>query len=125
MLALSTSDTSFAVHAQKALTGLNPEKDVDRIHNALQPSLAKSIPKPIVYHNYYVGDCKDLLFGVGLVDYANSRGLGEGDVPRVVRLCVREIDERGLDAEGIYRVSGRHANVQEVRTFPFHVLGCG
>lgn len=39
------------------------------------------------------------------MDYATARGLGEGDVPKIVRICVQEVDQRGLDAEGIYRVS--------------------
>lgn len=42
-------------------------------------------------------------------------GLAQETVPRVVRLCIQDIDSRGLDVEGIYRVSGRLANVQELR----------
>ena len=51
---------------------------------------------------------------MGLVDYANSRSLHEGEVPKIVRLCIAEIEKRGLNTEGIYRVSGRLANVQAV-----------
>jgi RhoGAP domain len=56
-----------------------------------------------------------LIFGVSLVDYATARGLGEA-APKIVRICVQEVDQRGLGSEGIYRVSGRHAIVQEVRS---------
>ncbi|KAG8983985.1 hypothetical protein FRB94_009703 [Tulasnella sp. JGI-2019a] len=42
-------------------------------------------------------------------------GRAEESVPRLVKLCINDIDARGLFTEGIYRVSGRHANVQEMR----------
>lgn len=63
------------------------------------------IPKPVLYYNYMVGECKDLIFGLALVDYATSHNLPEGAVPRIVELCVKEIEARGIDTEGIYRVS--------------------
>lgn len=52
----------------------------------------------------YVGECRDLIFGVSLVDYATARGLPEGEVPKIIRICIQDIEQRGLDAEGIYRV---------------------
>jgi len=81
---------------------------------SLRSGLALSIPNPILYYNYHVGECQDLIFGVSLADYATARG-SENDVPKILRICIDEIDKRGLDAEGIYRVSGRHANVQELQ----------
>ncbi|KIO21145.1 hypothetical protein M407DRAFT_29203 [Tulasnella calospora MUT 4182] len=42
-------------------------------------------------------------------------GLAQETVPRLVRLCIQDIDARGLDVEGIYRVSGRLTNVHELR----------
>lgn len=67
--------------------------------------LAAATPGPQYYQNYYVGECCDLIFGVSLVDYATTKGLADGEIPKIVRLCIREIEDRGLDAEGIYRVS--------------------
>ena len=67
-------------------------------------SLAASIPIPIPYHNFYVGECKDLIFGFSLQDYATARDLPEGEIPKIVKICIEEVDKRGLDAEGIYRV---------------------
>lgn len=66
--------------------------------------LAAAVPRPVYYHNFNVGECKDLIFGVSLVDYATARNLAEGEVPKIVGICVRKIERRGLDAEGIYRV---------------------
>jgi len=45
------------------------------------------------------------MFGFSLVDYATSKNLQDGEIPRIVRACIDEIDSRGLDCEGIYRVS--------------------
>ncbi|KAG6827483.1 hypothetical protein H0H92_011586 [Tricholoma furcatifolium] len=50
-----------------------------------------------------------------LLDYATAKGLQDGEVPKIVRICIREIDRRGLESEGIYRVSGRHAVVQSLQ----------
>lgn len=72
-------------------------------------SLAASIPIPTLYHNFYVGECKDLIFGFSLQDYATARDLPEGELPKIVKICIEEVDKRGLEAEGIYRVSHRHA----------------
>ena len=69
--------------------------------------LTLATPKPQYYENFVVGECRDLIFGVSLVDYATAKGLGEGDVPKIVRICIKEIEQRGLDAEGIYRVRGQ------------------
>jgi hypothetical protein len=43
--------------------------------------------------------------GISLVDYASARGLKDNAVPRIVEICIREVEARGLNAEGIYRVS--------------------
>lgn len=63
-------------------------------------------PRRTLYTNYYVGDCNDLIFGVSLVDYATSRGLQDGQVPKIMRICIHEVEKRGLTTEGIYRVRG-------------------
>lgn len=64
-----------------------------------------------------VGECRSLIFGVSLTDYDFARGEGSdrGRPPTIVEKCIAAIDERGLDAEGIYRISGRHAGVQKVQ----------
>ena len=75
------------------------------VNGYIAQSLAASIPIPILYHNFYVGECKDLIFGFSLQDYATARDLPEGEIPKLVKICIEEVDKRGLDAEGIYRVS--------------------
>lgn len=82
-----------------------PERDSTAIAAAIPRLLSAAVPKPVFYYNYNVGECRDLIFGVSLVDYATARGLPEGEVPKIIRICIQDIEQRGLDAEGIYRVS--------------------
>ena len=53
-----------------------------------------------------------MIFGFNLQDYATARDLPEGEIPKIVRICIDEVDRRGLDAEGIYRVSPSHQVVR-------------
>ncbi|KAG8823943.1 hypothetical protein FRC19_002817 [Serendipita sp. 401] len=91
-----------------------PSYDLHHLRQLTSKTLAAAIPKPTLYQNYQIGECKDMLFGVSLVDYASSRSLRDHELPKIVSLCIAEIDTRGLKTEGIYRVSGRHANVMEL-----------
>ncbi|KAJ7596701.1 hypothetical protein C8J56DRAFT_918113 [Mycena floridula] len=126
--ATTTTETQLASHARSIVSKISPEKDVSKVTANIGRSLASAIPDPILYEHGQVGQCNDLLFGFSLQDYATANNLQEGEIPRIVRICIREIDARGLDAEGIYRVSGRHANVQTIQheierdeaTFEFH-----
>ncbi|KIJ21430.1 hypothetical protein PAXINDRAFT_164934 [Paxillus involutus ATCC 200175] len=115
MTATTMTQTQLSEHARSVVTKISPDKDVSLITTHISRSLTFLLPKPVLYYNYNVGECSDLIFGVSLVDYATSRGLGEMEIPKIVRICVQEIDERGLEAEGIYRVSGRHAVVQDLQ----------
>ncbi|KAF9015462.1 hypothetical protein BDQ17DRAFT_1341106 [Cyathus striatus] len=115
MIATSTTQTQLASHARSVVDKISPEKDVARLKGHIPRSLASAIPDPILYQHGQVGSCNDLIFGFSLVDYATSKGLQEGDIPKIIKICIEEIDKRGLDSEGIYRVSGRHAVVQALQ----------
>ena len=97
--------TQLAQHARSMVDRISPERDTTILTANIPKSFALAVPKPIMYYNYHVGECKDLIFGVTLADYATARGLAEGEIPKIVKLCIEYIDERGLDSEGIYRVS--------------------
>jgi Rho GTPase-activating protein 12/27 len=102
--ATTTTQTQLVNHARSMVHKISPDDDVSVVAAKNRRNLPLDSPKPVLYHNHYVGDCQDLLFGVNLVDYATARGLPDGEIPRIVRLCIQEIDERGLTFEGIYRV---------------------
>ncbi|KAJ7225904.1 hypothetical protein GGX14DRAFT_422836 [Mycena pura] len=112
MTATSTTQTQLSAHARSIVDKISPEADISKLVAYIPRSLASAIPDRILYQNGYVGDCQDLIFGFSLVDYATAHNLPEGEAPKIVQICVREIDKRGLESEGIYRVSGRHAVVQ-------------
>lgn len=112
---------------------VSPLRDSYQLKQLTAKGLEVAKPKKVLYYNYFVGECKDLMFGVSLLDYASSRGLKERDMPKVVKICIKEVEERGLKLEGIYRVrlstsmnnnnanirkmSGRQATVVEVRMY--------
>jgi hypothetical protein len=110
----------MASHARSAVDNVSSETDTAILAASLRQSLALSIPPPTLYYNYHVGECQDLIFGVSLADYATARG-SENDVPKVLKICIDEIDKRGLDAEGIYRVSPSNACL--MKPFLLHVVG--
>lgn len=109
-----TTQNHLASHTRSAVDNVCAETDTAILVATLHSSIARSTPSPILYYNYHVGECQDLIFGVNLVDYATARG-SENDVPKSLRICIDEIDKRGLDAEGIYRVS----TSKSPRTTPF------
>ena len=102
--ATSTTQTQLSSHARTIVEKISPDKDVAQLQAYIPRSLASAIPEPILYQHGHVGSCNDLLFGFSLVDYASAKGLQDGEVPKIVRICIQEIDQRGLESEGIYRV---------------------
>ncbi|KAK8843370.1 hypothetical protein IAR55_007027 [Kwoniella newhampshirensis] len=101
--------------ARVAIEGINLEQDIMLFRNRIR-SINPVSSAPVPYENFYVGPCRSLIFGVSLTDYDFARGEGSdhGRPPTIVEKCIAAIDERGLDSEGIYRVSGRHAGVQKM-----------
>ncbi|PVG02244.1 RhoGAP-domain-containing protein [Serendipita vermifera] len=93
---------------------INPTHDLNRLRQLTSASLQNAFPKRILYFNYHAGECHDMLFGVSLVDYASSRGLKDNMPPRIVSICISEVEARGLRSEGIYRVSGKYATVSDM-----------
>lgn len=71
---------------------------------------------PMLYENYYVGPCRSLIFGFRLTDYDFARGESgnHGSPPLIVEKCIEWVDTMGIDAEGIYRMSGRQAAVRKL-----------
>lgn len=100
-----STNMQLANHGAQQVEKISTGRDMKGVHAYIAQSLASSIPTPILYHNFYVGECRDLIFGFSLQDYATARDLPEGEIPKIVRICIEEADKRGLDAEGIYRVS--------------------
>ncbi|XP_026001731.1 rho GTPase-activating protein 15 [Astatotilapia calliptera] len=58
------------------------------------------------------GLIKDRVFGCHLSSLCEREGT---TVPKFVRICVDAVEKRGLEADGIYRVSGNLATIQKLR----------
>nr|XP_045008034.1 rho GTPase-activating protein 9 [Jaculus jaculus] len=81
----------------------------NRVRNKLKRLIAK---RPSLQSLQERGLFRDQVFGCQLESLCQR----EGDtVPSFVRLCVEAVDKKGLDVDGIYRVSGNLAVVQKLR----------
>ncbi|XP_015832148.1 rho GTPase-activating protein 15 isoform X3 [Nothobranchius furzeri] len=58
------------------------------------------------------GLIKDRVFGCHLFTLCEREGT---TVPKFVRMCLNAVEKRGLEADGIYRVSGNLATIQKLR----------
>ncbi|KAF5336909.1 hypothetical protein D9611_003445 [Ephemerocybe angulata] len=115
LTATYTTQTQLSSHVRTFVDRISPEKDLLKVKSNIPRSLASAIPDPILYEHGQVGSCNDLIFGFSLVDYSTSKGLQDGEIPKIVKICIDSIDQRGLESEGIYRVSGRHAVIHALQ----------
>jgi hypothetical protein len=71
-----------------------------------------------------------LIFGGMLADHVPSAGSLSGSdeadlIPLVVRTCVEEIERRGVESQGLYRLSGNSATIQRLKQQFTHRKGGG
>ncbi|KAH9021328.1 hypothetical protein EDB84DRAFT_1580899 [Lactarius hengduanensis] len=79
---------------EKALAGT----DTSNLKASFRHTFSSSIPPPALYLNYRLGGHSNLVFGALLRDC-----MTDGDcVPKVIRMCMKEVEERGLDTYEIY-----------------------
>lgn len=109
-----STHTDLAIHAKSAVEKISAKTDTSALTTSLRSSFALSIPPRTLCYNYDVGECSDLVFGVSLADYATVRE-SQDRVPYILRLCIEEVDKRGLGVERIYMLSREHARVQELQ----------
>ncbi|KAM4882298.1 rho GTPase-activating protein 9 isoform 2-T4 [Thomomys bottae] len=81
----------------------------NRVRNKLKRLIAKRPPLQSLQER---GLLRDQVFGCQLESLCQREG---NTVPNFVRLCIAAVDKRGLDVDGIYRVSGNLAVVQKLR----------
>ena len=73
--------------------------DTSDLKVSFRQALSFSIPPLTLYHN--PGGYSNSIFGVPLVDLR----MNEEKVPKVMRMCIEEVEKRGLHVEKIYTVS--------------------
>uniref|UniRef100_A0ABM5FPI3 Rho GTPase-activating protein 9 isoform X5 n=1 Tax=Pogona vitticeps TaxID=103695 RepID=A0ABM5FPI3_9SAUR len=80
-----------------------------RVKSKLRRFIAKRPPLRSLQEK---GLIRDQVFGCRLEALCQREG---GTVPRFVQQCVEAVEQRGLDVDGIYRVSGNLAIIQKLR----------
>ncbi|KAH9059288.1 Rho GTPase activation protein [Lactarius vividus] len=86
--------TSTRAQVEKAVTGT----DASDLRASFRRTLSFAIPPPTLYRNYRPGAYSDLIFGVPLVDVETN----EDNVPKVMKMCIEEVEKRGLVTNKIY-----------------------
>ena len=87
---------STGEEVENALSGT----DTFDLKVSFRQALSFSTPPLAFYRNYRPGGRSNLIFGTPLVDH----GMNEDNVPRVIRMCIDEVEKRGLNIDNIYSV---------------------
>ncbi|KAH8996980.1 Rho GTPase activation protein [Lactarius hatsudake] len=119
--------TACAMYNQDLATKIGPEvenalagTDTSNLKASFRRTLSSSIPPPALYRNYRLGGYSNLVFGVPLQEC-----MTDGDqVPKVIRMCIEEVERRGLDTHKIYSVgamydTGLRRKLESEQTFYF------
>ncbi|KAI9455786.1 Rho GTPase activation protein [Lactarius psammicola] len=94
--------------------------DTSNLKVSFRRALSLSIPPPALYHNHHLGAYSNLIFGVPL-----SECMTDGDyVPKVIRMCIEEVEKRGLNTYEIYSVGAMYdpelrRRLESEQTFSF------
>ncbi|CAN9498602.1 unnamed protein product [Ophioblennius macclurei] len=83
--------------------------DKNRVKNRLKKFISR---RPSMKTLQEKGFIKDRVFGCNLLTLCEREGT---TVPRFVQTCVDAVEKRGLQVDGIYRVSGNLATIQKLR----------
>jgi hypothetical protein len=87
--------------AEKALT--RRDSSESDLQASLHRALSYSTPPPAFYRNYCPGGHSDSIFGAPLRDLKTN----QDNVSKVMKICIEEVEKRGLDTKGIYSVCGQ------------------
>ncbi|KAG2224373.1 hypothetical protein INT45_006773, partial [Circinella minor] len=90
----------------------DPDRDSALYRDMLDRS-RHPMPEPIYYNNFHVGECRFLMFGTSLMEYAQQH---QRSPPLLVTKCIEAIERQGgLEREGIYRISGKQINIDKLK----------
>ncbi|XP_067573694.1 rho GTPase-activating protein 27 isoform X2 [Pseudorca crassidens] len=85
------------------------ESDLSKVRNKLRKFLLK---RPTLQSLREKGYIRDQVFGCALAVLCERE---KKQVPRFVQQCIRAVEARGLDIDGLYRISGNLATIQKLR----------
>ena len=107
--------SNLAMSARTGVENVFAGTDTSGLRASFGHALSLSIPPLTLYCNYRPEPYSDLIFGVPLPNPATSHE----SVPKVIRMCIEEVEKRGLDTRKIYSVS----QSSNVFGFAFSVAG--
>ncbi|KAI9433262.1 Rho GTPase activation protein [Lactarius indigo] len=100
LVAACTNRGNLAINTgaevEKALVGA----DTSGLKAFLDHALSLSIPPLALYCNYRPNAHSTLIFGAPLVNLTTD----QDNVPKVIRMCIEEVEKRGLNTRKIYSV---------------------
>lgn len=97
---------------QKSLESFNPQLD-KTVFDKLLSRDKYPMPSPVYYINHHGGECKDLIFGMDLIEYSQIKNRSP---PLVVIKCIDTVEKlNGLQKEGIYRISGKSTSIEKIK----------
>ncbi|XP_014796602.1 PREDICTED: rho GTPase-activating protein 15 [Calidris pugnax] len=100
-------------HRKSLIFRLNYSASDTNDRNRVKSRLKKFISRrPSLKTLQDKGLIKDQIFGSPLHVVCEHE---KSTVPQFVRLCIKAVERRGLDVDGIYRVSGNLATIQKLR----------
>ncbi|KAK3835135.1 MAG: Rho GTPase activation protein [Linnemannia elongata] len=89
---------------------IKPVGDMEQLSLSFTKDI-NSHPKTVVYESYYK-PVPESIFGMSLQEYVDKH---KHPIPLVIIKCSEAIDRAWLNREGIYRVSGRHAQIMNLK----------
>uniref|UniRef100_A0A8C7NKG3 Rho GTPase-activating protein 15 n=1 Tax=Oncorhynchus mykiss TaxID=8022 RepID=A0A8C7NKG3_ONCMY len=99
----------FLFKSSKLTYSMSDSADKIGVKNRLKKFISR---RPSMKTLQEKGIIKDRVFGCHLLALCEREGT---TVPKFVRQCVEAVEKRGLEADGIYRVSGNLATIQKLR----------
>ena len=96
-----TKCNNLAMNARARVEKVFAGTDTSGLRASFGHAFSLSIPPLTLYCNSRPEPYSGLIFGVPLLNPATS----QDNVPKVVRMCVEEVEKRGLDTHKIYSVS--------------------
>ncbi|XP_071211648.1 rho GTPase-activating protein 15-like [Salvelinus alpinus] len=100
---------SLIFKSSKLTYSMSDSADKNGVKNRLKKFISR---RPSMKTLQEKGIIKDQVFGCHLLTLCEREGT---TVPKFVRQCVEAVEKRGLEADGIYRVSGNLATIQKLR----------
>ncbi|XP_020853188.1 rho GTPase-activating protein 27 isoform X2 [Phascolarctos cinereus] len=91
------------------MSPMGPENDSSKVRHKLRKFLLR---RPTLQSLRDKGYIKDQVFGCALSTLCEREN---SLIPRFVQQCIRTVESRGLDIDGLYRISGNLATIQKLR----------